>query len=447
MVDAPREAREILDRWVWSHDDEEAAAALMAIPKAPALTDSVLHMCVRNSSLTPATVAVVRKYAARRGVDDAIRDRVLRVCVMALRFLRPCAFLLLEAIYRFDDDDHQEVMDACVACIGPDYPLNVRLLAMHIVACTVQLCDDGLADSFEYVCTLATQNSVTAPALMKRIANHDTQLLHRSISRCLEVGNCTRPAVDMAMDMVDARPAFAVSIGAIQIILKAGHELPDSVMAACWATRPVASRHELLVYIAKFGLVPPGAERIWAHVLGSCTIKTKVLYVSFLSERAQIAPSPVKLAPFSEAHTGCIRLCTTDGDGVLVLMSMLARHAEMFDRAQSWGQSDTFHVQCTQATAEKLRDLVYYGADVDMGSYTLDDAQQLVTLCDMIGARVILRLVLYRMATLDFWAAWDLTHEWADAKPVLRYAAQEQLPTLVRCSRMLEICSVVAGCT
>lgn len=447
MVEAPHEAREILDRWVWSLDDEEAAAALMALPRAPALTDSVLHMCVRNSSLTAATAAVVRKYAVRRGVDDAVRDRVLRVCVMALRYLRAHAFLVLEAIYRFGDDDHQEVMDACVACIGPDYPLNVRLMAMHIVAGMVCLCDDILEGSFEHVCSLVTQNSVTAPALMARIAKNDTQLLHRSISRCLEVGNCTRPAVDMAMDMVDARPAFAVSIGAIQIILKAGHELPDSVMAACWATRPVASRHELLVYIAKFGVVPPGAERIWAHVLGSCTIKTKVLYVSFLSERAHVPLPPAKPLPlFSEAHVGCIRLRTTDGEGVLVLLSMLARQAEMFNRAHAWGQADTFHAHCTQATAEKLRDLVYYGADVDISSYTLDEAQQLVTLADMIGARVILRLTLYRMATLDFWAAWDLACEWLDAKPVLRVAAQEQLPTLVRCSRMLEICAVVAGC-
>lgn len=441
------EASEIMDRWTWSGDDAQAVPALLAMPTAHELTEAVLRQCVRNNSLTPATAALVQKYATRHVADDKLRDRVLRVCVLALRYLPSHAVAVLEAIYRFDDFDRQDVAEACVACTAPSFPLNVRTLAMHVVACmTSRYCCDALRASFADVCDLVTQESVTAPALLARAAGDDVDLIRRAIACCVLAGNCTRPAVDMALDVADEQPALAVDIGAIQIILKAGHELPDNVMAACRATRPVASRHELLVYLAKFGVVPPGAERIWAYVLGSCTIKTKVLYVRYLDERAQLEMPPVSLPPFCEKHTGCVRLVPADGEGVPVLLSMLARHASMFDRAHAWGQTDTFHVQCSQDTAEKLRDVVYYYALVDMSDWDVDDARGVVGLADMIGARAVLYLVLHRMATLDFWAAWDMTHEWFDTAPVLRRAAVQQLPMLVRCSRMHEIAALVAGC-
>lgn len=441
-------AHDIMDRWTWSLDDAEAVPALLALPRAREIGDAILGMCVRNNSLTPATLALVRKYAARDVADSALRDRVLRVCAKALRFLPSHAFLALEAIYRFDAPS-QEIMDACVPCISPEYPLNVRMLAMHVVArvSPARVCDDLLIDSFDHMCDLVTSHSVTAPALLARVSGHDVDFMRRALICCVSAGNCTRPAVDLAMDLADERPELAVAIGAMQIILKAGFSLPDNVITACWATLPLHSRHELLVYLVKFGIVPPGAERIWADVLSQCTIKTKILYASFLSDRARLVLPPAALPPFRDTHVGCIRLAAVEGDSVDVLLCLLARHAEVFACAHSWNQADFFNTQSTLSTVMKMRDLVYYFTDVDVEQYTLEDAHQLVLLADMIGARAILRFVLHRMATLDFWAAWDLAHEWPDAKIALKCAAQEQLPVLVRCSRMSEIAAFVAGCS
>ena len=101
------EASEIMDRWTWSGDDAQAVPALLAMPTAHELTEAVLRQCVRNNSLTPATAALVQKYATRHVADDKLRDRVLRVCVLALRYLPSHAVAVLEAIYRFDDFDRQ----------------------------------------------------------------------------------------------------------------------------------------------------------------------------------------------------------------------------------------------------------------------------------------------------------------------------------------------------
>lgn len=440
------DVKNVLDCWTWAQDDDAAVDALLKLPRSVEHSNAVLRMCVHRNRLTAGTAALVRMYADPHDVSHTVRTRVLRVCVLALQFLKRHAFTVLDAIYRFEPDT-QELMDACVACIDASYPFNVRSLAMLVVARMTSplLSDTALYARFKQVADMVTSSSTTAPALLARIAGQNVTLLQKATTACAREGNFTRPAVDMALDLAKLQPALAVACGAVQIMLHAEHQLPRSVLMTCAESRPVRTRHELLVYLVKFGTVPPGAERIWAYVLSQCTVDVKVMYANLLNT-AHLRPLPrPQLPAFCNQHVGCIRVFTADGTCVPVLLSLLARHATMFGRAFAWGQADTFHVQSTRSVVEKMRDLVYYFDNVDMAAYTLDDVRHLVALADMIGARAILHLVLHKMAILDFWVAWDMTHEWPGTADVLRLAAQQQLPTLVRCSRMREIALAVAG--
>ena len=442
-------AHEIIDRWTWFRDDQHSVPSLLALPCTPGIAEGVLVMCIRNNSLTASTAALLSKYShCVRDVPRPLRARVVRLCTMALRYLPEHAYTVLDAIDQLDHPD-QGLLDQCIACFHPRFPLNVRRMAMAVVArmSSPLLVDGALVLSFPHVKDMVTKYDEVAPALMSRIAHADSDYRDYAIQACIAAGNYTRPAVDLVYQVVDRGGVnYAIAIGGMELILKAGNELPGRVMKLITTNRDVTCRDDLLVYLVKYGVVPYGAHEIWAHVLRDCTVQTKSLYVRYLDTVAAAQPAEAPaLKPLNEAHVGCISIVTSGGQSVTMLLCMLARHADVFDRAHAWGQSDTFTVLAEEHTVLALRDHVYYFDTARTDDYSAEDARELAVLADMIGARAILDRAMYRLAVYDFWQAYDMMNEWGYVGSMIRQAAIEQLGTLVRCSRMAEIASMVAG--
>lgn len=439
--------------WCWSKD-ERCAEVLIHLPLHPHHATDVAEMCMRQGRLDATTIRLLHRYSVvLRGGPSCTRDRAIRMCSSATRFLSSHAYSALQIISNATQGDRNSgtlPLRTYLGCMGPGYPLATRRLAAALVSLPVERPPPALvAASFDDLAAIAPWSDDAVDLLILtteywiRQGHRAMQLLDTLLER-----DPSAVALDLICEITDQLPDEAVDHGAALPMVNHGIALPDAVMRS--ARHGVAPRneHHLLVYLVKFGCPPPSCQTLLKNVLRTFPVDARVVYVSEMHgmNRYRDAILPAAVGAFNEQLHGCTVLVSSEGTEVPVLTAHLARYCGYFNAPL--GQQDRNTGIARDFTAAQIRmfkNMLYYDNMPQLIPSACGRAQlmKVAALADMLCDARHACMCVFDVALGDFWAAYDLAKEWHRAVPVLAAAARRQLPQLVRCSRLAEIVDIV----